>query len=124
MSVYIVSGSERSYVFVCFSLHYLHWQRYYKNASAFKLPSLTFSKQYLASLCTAQHVAHEIVDTSRPGCPPEYMNIHVPERSKGKYDYKFIPFTRSNYHSDSGKSPNTPRAQVKVGQSYPYRIAP
>ncbi|CAB4009500.1 dual oxidase 2-like [Paramuricea clavata] len=60
----------------------------------------------------AQHVAHDIVDTSRPGCPPEYMNIHVPKGKHDKYDYKYIPFTRSNYHSDSGKSPNTPRQQI------------
>ena len=63
--------------------------------------------------CSAQHVAHEIVDTSRPGCPPEYMNIPVPEGEEKKYNYKYIPFTRSNYHSDSGTSPNTPRQQVR-----------
>ena len=65
-------------------------------------------------LCSAQHIAHEIVDTSRPGCPPEYMNIPVPKGKEDKYNYKYIPFTRSNYHSDSGRSPNTPRQQVRI----------
>jgi hypothetical protein len=41
------------------------------------------------------------------------MNIPVPEGEEKKYNYKYIPFTRSNYHSDSGTSPNTPRQQVR-----------
>ena len=91
----------------------LFFDRARRDTETLSFSSLTFSIQYLASLA-AQHVAHEIVDTSRPGCPPEYMNIDVPDSNKGKYDYKFIPFTRSNYHSDSGKSPNKPRQQVRV----------
>lgn len=76
--------------------------------------SITSILMTIIYFCLAQHVAHEIVDTSRPGCPPEYMNIHVP-KGKQKYDYKYIPFTRSNYHYDSGQSPNTPRQQVRIG---------
>ena len=73
------------------------------------------SQTYISyAFCLGQHVAHEIVDTSRPGCPPEYMNIRVPEGQEDQYNYKYIPFTRSNYHSDSGTSPNTPRQQVRT----------
>lgn len=69
-------------------------------------------------LLAAQHLAHEILDTSRPGCPPENMDIPVPKEMKHEYNYKSIPFTRSNYHSDSGSSPNNPRQQVRIREIF------
>ncbi|XP_046845729.1 dual oxidase 2-like isoform X2 [Xenia sp. Carnegie-2017] len=63
-----------------------------------------------------QQVVEEILDAQRPGCPPEYFNIEIPD------DYtlynnlgltkKIIPFLRSRYHMTTGYSPNNPRQQL------------
>lgn len=77
-------------------------------------------KSFVADLFSmlGQHVSHEIVDTSRPGCPPEYFNIKVPTGhsiyDKDKYGDRTVPFVRSSYDGSSGKSPNSPRQQVRV----------
>ncbi|XP_058851246.1 dual oxidase 1-like isoform X2 [Acipenser ruthenus] len=78
------------------------------------------------------HVVFEILDARRPGCPPEFLNIQVPQgdpvfdpSNTGKV---YLPFQRSQWSKETGKSPNNPRAQnivfyewlpVYLGQSVP-----
>ncbi|XP_077863233.1 dual oxidase-like [Saccoglossus kowalevskii] len=61
-----------------------------------------------------QQVVEEILDAQRPGCPPEYYNIEVPDDhplyEKG---YRVMPFVRSRYDmGNTGFSPNNPRQQL------------
>ncbi|XP_058854806.1 dual oxidase 2-like isoform X1 [Acipenser ruthenus] len=62
------------------------------------------------------HVVFEILDARRPGCPPEFLNIQVPQgdpvfdpSNTGKV---YLPFQRSQWSKETGKSPNNPRAQI------------
>lgn len=60
-----------------------------------------------------QQVVEEILDAQRPGCPPEYFNIPIPEG----HEYRNIgvpamPFLRSRYDVNTGNSPNNPRRQI------------
>ena len=80
------------------------------------------NSQTSKSLFQGEHVAHEIMDTIQPGCPPEHFDIKVP---RGHHifdkDYsgdQYLPFTRTNYDKASGHSPNTPRQQVRCFLTY------
>ncbi|KAJ8417636.1 hypothetical protein AAFF_G00224790 [Aldrovandia affinis] len=59
---------------------------------------------------------YEIVDSTQPGCPPEFMQIPVPlgdpvfdPNRTGK---TLLPFQRGRWAKDTGQSPNNPRTQV------------
>jgi dual oxidase len=57
----------------------------------------------------------EVLDAQRPGCPPEYFNIDIPDNYTTYQvagNPKIIPFVRSRYHMGTGYSPNNPRQQV------------
>jgi dual oxidase len=64
-----------------------------------------------------QQVVEEILDAQRPGCPPEYFNIEIPEshdfqkKNPGK---TAMPFLRSRYSQATGHSPGNPRQQVHI----------
>ncbi|MBN3306687.1 DUOX2 oxidase, partial [Amia calva] len=62
------------------------------------------------------HVVFETLDTRRPGCPPEFMNIPIPKgdpifdpNNTGK---TLLPFERSEWDRETGQSPNSPRTQI------------
>ncbi|XP_023650803.1 dual oxidase 1 [Paramormyrops kingsleyae] len=62
------------------------------------------------------HAVYEILDSKRPGCPPEYMHIAVPigdpvfdPNSTGKV---LLPFQRAQWDHESSQSPNNPRTQL------------
>ena len=60
----------------------------------------------------------EILDAQRAGCPPEYINLHIP-KGHPQYDPagvggKELPLLRTRYDMTTGYSPNNPRQQVKV----------
>ncbi|XP_033120692.1 dual oxidase-like isoform X2 [Anneissia japonica] len=60
-----------------------------------------------------QQVVEEILDAQRPSCPPEYFNIPIPEGHKFKVTEDFsMPFLRTRYDENTGKSPNNPRQQL------------
>ncbi|KAL4613374.1 dual oxidase 1-like [Arapaima gigas] len=72
--------------------------------------------QTVLSVFFGYHVLHEIVDSRRPGCPPEFMHIGVPlgdpvfdPNSTGKV---FLPFQRAEWDKHTSRSPNSPRTQV------------
>ncbi|XP_013876952.1 dual oxidase 1 [Austrofundulus limnaeus] len=72
--------------------------------------------QTVLSLFFGYHVAFEIFDSRTPGCPPEFMNIQVPEgdpifdpTATGKV---LLPFQRGQRDKESGQSPSNPRIQV------------
>ena len=74
-------------------------------------------------LILGQQVVEEILDAQRPGCPPEYFNIPIPENyTLYKGLPEAIPFLRSRYDMGTGYSPNNPRQQVsdhgKLGWQY------
>nr|XP_046249135.1 dual oxidase 1 isoform X2 [Scatophagus argus] len=74
--------------------------------------------QTVLSLFFGYHVAFEIFDSRTPGCPPEFMNIPVPEgdpifdpMATGKV---LLPFQRGPWDKDTGQSPSNPRTQVNL----------
>ncbi|CAB3380635.1 Hypothetical predicted protein [Cloeon dipterum] len=62
-----------------------------------------------------QQMVEEILDVQRPGCPPEYFNIPIPEgheyREHSPYHTE-MPFLRSRFDMRTGFSPNNPRQQL------------
>ncbi|XP_038562804.1 dual oxidase 1 isoform X2 [Micropterus salmoides] len=74
--------------------------------------------QTVLSLFFGYHVTFEIFDSRTPGCPPEFMNIPVPEgdpvfdpTATGKV---LLPFQRGPWDKESGQSPSNPRTQVNL----------
>uniref|UniRef100_A0AAY4B5T7 NAD(P)H oxidase (H2O2-forming) n=1 Tax=Denticeps clupeoides TaxID=299321 RepID=A0AAY4B5T7_9TELE len=78
------------------------------------LPSLR--NQTVLSLFFGYHVVFEIVDSRRPGCPPEFMQIVVPKGDSvfdpDNISEVMLPFQRGSWDPDTGKSPNNPRTQL------------
>ncbi|GCB63064.1 hypothetical protein scyTo_0011564, partial [Scyliorhinus torazame] len=61
------------------------------------------------------HVIDEILEVTGSGCPPEFLNIHIPSgdpvfdpNNTGNVQ---LPFQRSQWTTSSGQSPNNPRLQ-------------
>uniref|UniRef100_A0A3B4WR07 NAD(P)H oxidase (H2O2-forming) n=1 Tax=Seriola lalandi dorsalis TaxID=1841481 RepID=A0A3B4WR07_SERLL len=74
--------------------------------------------QTVLSLFFGYHVTFEIFDSRTPGCPPEFMNIPVPQgdpvfdpTATGKV---LLPFQRGPWDKESGQSPSNPRTQVNL----------
>ncbi|XP_012225863.2 dual oxidase 2-like isoform X2 [Linepithema humile] len=61
-----------------------------------------------------QQVVEEILDAQRPACPPEYININIPEnhRYRDKLEHTTMPVLRTRYDHRTGHSPNNPRQQL------------
>ncbi|PIK44178.1 dual oxidase 1 precursor [Apostichopus japonicus] len=71
-----------------------------------------------------QQVVEEILDAQRPGCPPEYFNIKIPEDYEAFQDVTVVnrerqnqirtelPLLRSRYSFQTGYAPNVPREQL------------
>ncbi|NWT44045.1 DUOX2 oxidase, partial [Chroicocephalus maculipennis] len=62
------------------------------------------------------HVLSDILGTEKPGCPAEFLNIHIPPG-----DHVFdpaatgevvLPFQRIQWAMETGQSPNSPREQT------------
>jgi len=60
-------------------------------------------------------VVEEILDTQRAACPPEYINIKIPNKHpyKNKTKHTEMPVLRTRYDQQTGYSPNNPRQQVR-----------
>lgn len=64
------------------------------------------------------HVLLDILETEQPGCPAEFLNIHIPSGDPvfdpaGTGDV-VLPFQRVRWAAETGQSPNSPREQVGV----------
>lgn len=60
-----------------------------------------------------QFVSEEIMNTQVPSCPPEYFSIKIPSGNHfDKVGPKHMPFVRTVYDKQTGKSPNNPREQI------------
>ncbi|NWQ96895.1 DUOX2 oxidase, partial [Burhinus bistriatus] len=62
------------------------------------------------------HVLSDILGTEKPGCPAEFLNIHVPSGDlvfdpAGTGDV-VLPFQRIDWAMETGQSPNSPREQI------------
>ncbi|NXJ11643.1 DUOX2 oxidase, partial [Odontophorus gujanensis] len=62
------------------------------------------------------HVLSDILGTEKPGCPAEFLNIHIPEGDSvfdpaGTGDI-VLPFQRIHWALETGQSPNSPREQT------------
>ncbi|OXB56751.1 hypothetical protein ASZ78_008518, partial [Callipepla squamata] len=62
------------------------------------------------------HVLSDILGTEKPGCPAEFLNIHIPEGDSvfdpaGTGDI-VLPFQRIHWAMETGQSPNSPREQT------------
>uniref|UniRef100_A0A8C9STW7 NAD(P)H oxidase (H2O2-forming) n=1 Tax=Scleropages formosus TaxID=113540 RepID=A0A8C9STW7_SCLFO len=76
----------------------------------------SFRNQTVLSVFFGYHVLSEIVDSRRPGCPPEFIHIAVPTgdpvfdpNSTGTI---LLPFQRAEWDKHTSRSPNSPRTQV------------
>uniref|UniRef100_A0A8C4UZU8 Tyrosinase n=1 Tax=Falco tinnunculus TaxID=100819 RepID=A0A8C4UZU8_FALTI len=62
------------------------------------------------------HVLLDILGTEKPGCPAEFLNIHIPSGDlifdpAGTGDV-VLPFQRIHWATETGQSPNSPREQI------------
>ncbi|PKK19165.1 dual oxidase 2 [Columba livia] len=62
------------------------------------------------------HVLSDILGTEKPGCPAEFLNIHIPRGDlvfdpTGTGDV-VLPFQRIHWATGTGQSPNSPREQT------------
>ncbi|XP_072201624.1 dual oxidase 2 isoform X2 [Excalfactoria chinensis] len=62
------------------------------------------------------HVLSDILGTEKPGCPAEFLNIHIPKGDPvfdpaGTGDV-VLPFQRIHWALETGQSPNSPREQT------------
>ncbi|NXO94061.1 DUOX2 oxidase, partial [Certhia brachydactyla] len=62
------------------------------------------------------HVLLDILGTEKPGCPAEFLNIHIPSGDPvfdpaGTGDV-VLPFQRIRWAAETGQSPNNPREQT------------
>ncbi|XP_069723286.1 dual oxidase 2 isoform X3 [Phaenicophaeus curvirostris] len=62
------------------------------------------------------HVLLDILGTEKPGCPAEFLNIHIPAGDPvfdpaGTGDV-VLPFQRIQWAPETGQSPNSPREQT------------
>uniref|UniRef100_A0A8C3J8T5 NAD(P)H oxidase (H2O2-forming) n=1 Tax=Calidris pygmaea TaxID=425635 RepID=A0A8C3J8T5_9CHAR len=62
------------------------------------------------------HVLSDILETEKPGCPAEFLNIHIPPGDPtfdpaGTGDV-VLPFQRIQWAMETGQSPNSPREQT------------
>uniref|UniRef100_A0A674GYG4 NAD(P)H oxidase (H2O2-forming) n=1 Tax=Taeniopygia guttata TaxID=59729 RepID=A0A674GYG4_TAEGU len=62
------------------------------------------------------HVLSDILEAEKPGCPAEFLNIHIPSGDPvfdpaGTGDV-VLPFQRTHWAAGTGQSPNNPREQT------------
>uniref|UniRef100_A0A8C3RBI4 NAD(P)H oxidase (H2O2-forming) n=1 Tax=Cyanoderma ruficeps TaxID=181631 RepID=A0A8C3RBI4_9PASS len=62
------------------------------------------------------HVLLDILETEKPGCPAEFLNIHIPPGDP-VFDPAgtggvVLPFQRIRWAAETGQSPNNPREQT------------
>ncbi|NXT03436.1 DUOX2 oxidase, partial [Jacana jacana] len=62
------------------------------------------------------HVLSDILGTEKPGCPAEFLNIHIPPGDL-VFDPEgtgavVLPFQRIQWALETGQSPNSPREQI------------
>ncbi|XP_072004098.1 dual oxidase 1-like [Engystomops pustulosus] len=64
------------------------------------------------------HFLAEIVSTEMPACPPEFLNIYIPDGDPvfdpTKKGNVVLPFQRIQWSQNTGKSPNSPREQINT----------
>lgn len=63
------------------------------------------------------HVLSEIVEANKVGCPAEFLNMPIPQGDP-VFDPEdsgdiVLPFQRMQWDWETGRSPNSPREQVK-----------
>uniref|UniRef100_A0A8V5HG52 NAD(P)H oxidase (H2O2-forming) n=1 Tax=Melopsittacus undulatus TaxID=13146 RepID=A0A8V5HG52_MELUD len=68
------------------------------------------------------HVLSDILGTEKPGCPAEFLNIHIPSGDlvfdpAGTGDV-VLPFQRIHWAMETGQSPNSPREQTNEVTSW------
>lgn len=68
------------------------------------------------------HVIADVVDTTKPGCPIDFLNIRIPDDdphfSISQYGKQTIDYERSEWDQRTGWSPNNPREQVNQATSW------
>uniref|UniRef100_A0A8C5UZU3 NAD(P)H oxidase (H2O2-forming) n=1 Tax=Microcebus murinus TaxID=30608 RepID=A0A8C5UZU3_MICMU len=63
------------------------------------------------------HVLSDLVSVETPGCPAEFLNIHIPPGDPvfdpDQRGDVVLPFQRSRWHPQTGRSPSNPRDPVR-----------
>ncbi|KAM9496643.1 dual oxidase 1 [Clarias gariepinus] len=77
---------------------------------------ISFHNRTVLSLFFGQHVMFEIMESRRPGCPSEFMDVMIskddPVFGKNSTEEVLLQFQRVQWDHSSGQSPNNPRKQV------------
>ncbi|XP_074863285.1 dual oxidase 1-like [Carettochelys insculpta] len=64
------------------------------------------------------HVLAEILSVEKPGCPAEFINIHIPKGDPvfdpANTGDVVLPLQRSKWAVETGQSPNNPREQINM----------
>ncbi|XP_041964956.1 dual oxidase 1 isoform X1 [Alosa sapidissima] len=78
--------------------------------------------QTVLSLFFGYHVVFEVLEARQPGCPPEFLDIPVPEGDPvfrwNATPAPLLRFQRASWDHHTGKSPNNPRTQVNHVSSW------
>lgn len=65
------------------------------------------------------HALSDVVSVDTPGCPAEFLNIHVPPGDPvfdpARRGDVVLPFQRSRWDPETGRSPSNPRDLVRPG---------
>ncbi|XP_008581323.1 PREDICTED: dual oxidase 1 [Galeopterus variegatus] len=73
------------------------------------------------------HVLSDVVSVERPGCPAEFLNIHIPRGDPvfdpDKRGDVVLPYQRSRWDPETGRSPSNPRDLVSFLQKTPPEYA-
>ncbi|XP_035207728.1 dual oxidase 2-like isoform X3 [Stegodyphus dumicola] len=66
-----------------------------------------------------QFVVEEVLNARQLSCPRNYFNIHIPsDHYYKKTGLKEMPFIRTKYDTNTGKSPNNPRKQLNSATAW------
>ncbi|XP_077174273.1 dual oxidase 2 [Paroedura picta] len=75
------------------------------------LPSI--DNQTVLGVYFGFHVLSEILEGNKPGCPAEFLNLHIPQGDPvfdlTKSGDVILPFQRMQWVAGTGRSPNSPR---------------
>lgn len=70
-------------------------------------------------MAAGYHVLSDLVSVETPGCPAEFLNIHIPPGDPvfdpDRRGDVVLPFQRSRWDPETGQSPSNPRDLVRRG---------
>ncbi|KAF4081387.1 hypothetical protein AMELA_G00160610 [Ameiurus melas] len=112
----LLSAHYSDGVFQIKGLHLPNARRISNTVSRGPSGQLSIQNRTVLSLFFGFHVVYEIVESRRPGCPSEFMNVPVPKDDpvfgRDSTEEVLLQFQRVQWDHSSGQSPNNPRKQL------------